>query len=123
VPSNNDPLWVQFTAARRAIEEERSVDLTFVRNYQYSQQEYIKGIDWECDEDIAEIDVRPVFFGFTWTITDLNGTVHQARTAILPGNELIVTVCDKVLTAPAAGGDTTDTGTTPPVQGSGAVGN
>lgn len=116
--TRNDPLWVQFTAARRAIEEERKVDLTYVRAYTYAQEEYVRGIDWVCIEDIAEGDVRPVFFGFTWTITDLNGRVHQARTSILPGNELVVAVCDQVLETGAGEGG----GSTVVVPGTGATG-
>jgi hypothetical protein len=122
----NDPLWVQFTAARRAIEEERSVDLTFVRSYLYAQSEYISGIDANCDDDVVEADVRPVYFGFTWTIVDLNGTVHQARTAILPGNELVVAVCDEVRQDISGGTDgaADDSGTLPEaVAGSGAAGD
>ncbi|MFW5748969.1 MAG: hypothetical protein ACOCYT_05075 [Chloroflexota bacterium] len=120
----NDPLWQQFTAARRAIETERGVDLTFVRSYQYAQQEYVEGIDWNCDDDVAAADVRPVYFGFTWTITDLGGTVHQARTSILPGNEMVVAVCDEVREVDAGGDAPADTGTLPePVEGAGAVGD
>lgn len=92
----SDPLWVQFTAARRAIEEERPVDLTFVRSWTFAQTEFVTGIDAGCDTDVLEPDVRPVYFGFTWTIVDLGGTVHQARTSVLPGNELVVSVCDEV---------------------------
>ncbi len=123
--TRNDPLWVQFTAARRAIEQERNVDLTFVRSYLYAQQEYASGIDWQCDSEILEVDVRPVYFGFTWTITDLNGTVHQARTSALPAgptgvSEIVVVVCDEVL---ELGVEAPTTGDGGPVLGSGAVGN
>lgn len=118
--TRNDPLWVQFTAARRAIEQERNVDLTYVRAYNYAQQEYERGIDWICIEEVAEGDVRPVYFGFTWTITDLNGRVHQARTSILPGNEIVVAVCDQVLEAGAGTGG--DLGNNVPVTGTGAAG-
>jgi hypothetical protein len=123
--TRNDPLWVQFTAARRAIEAERSVDLTYVRSYTYSQQEYVNGIDWICDGEVLENDVRPVYFGFTWTITDLNGGVHQARTSALPAgangvSEVVVVVCDEVLDAGAPAPSTGDGG---PIHGSGAVGS
>ncbi|TVR18628.1 MAG: hypothetical protein EA396_14960 [Anaerolineaceae bacterium] len=119
--TRQDPLWAQFTAARRAIEAERDgVDLTFVRSYRYAQQEYERGIDWICVEDVAESDVRPVYFGFTWTITDLGGTVHQARTSVLPGNEIVVAVCDEVIETGAAA---PDTALPAPIEGSGAVGD
>ena len=124
-PTPNDPLWRAFNAARDAVEEERSVDLTLVQRYTFDQEEYVHGIDYDCDEDVNVVDVRPVYFGWTFRITDLGGRTHQARVSF---DLRAVAVCDKVTTS-AAPGVTPDPNVAgdlnlpAPVAGSGATGD
>lgn len=73
-----DPVWRAFRVVRDAIEEERSVDLTYVQSYFYDQVEWRRSIDG-CREDVAEVDYRPVYFGWNFRIVDLSGTTHFAR--------------------------------------------
>jgi len=120
-PTPNDPLWRAFNAARAAVEEERNVDLSLVQRYTFEQEEYVHGIDWECDEDVVSVDVRPVYFGWTFRITDLGGTTHQVRVSF---DLRAVAVCDHVT---ESGAVPVTTGTPnpnlpAPVAGSGATG-
>lgn len=119
-----DPAWRGFSAARDAIEEERGVDLTTVRNWEFVQTEYTNGIDFGCVDGIAESEVREVYFGWIFTITDLFGVQYQARVAF---DLSAVAVCDQVTqssAAPApAEGAAPDPNLPAPVAGSGATGS
>ncbi|MAS33096.1 MAG: hypothetical protein CL610_03755 [Anaerolineaceae bacterium] len=118
-PTPTDPIWLAYSAVRDAIEEERSVDLTIVRNYTFEQQEYVGGIDSGC-RTLPEGDFgRRVWFGWTFTITAMNGNTYQARISFDLDD---LAVCDQVTTgapaeAPADNPDLPD-----PVAGSAAVG-
>lgn len=122
-PTPNDPLWRAFSVARAAIEEERSVDLTIVQRYTFDQEEYTHGIDYDCDDDVHVVDVRPVYFGWTFRITDLRGTTHQARVSF---DLRAVAVCDRVTQSAAPTPIPVDPASSAnlpaPVAGSGATG-
>ncbi|HEX2619921.1 MAG TPA: hypothetical protein VHL11_07235, partial [Phototrophicaceae bacterium] len=99
----SDPAWRGFAAARAALEEEKSIDLTFVRNYTFDQIEWTKSID-SCKEAIAETDYRPIYWGWDYRITDMGGTIYRVRVSF---DLKAVVVCDKVEQAsdvPATGG-------------------
>jgi hypothetical protein len=100
-PTPSDPSWRGFVAARAALEEEKSLDLTIIRNYTFDQVEWKTSID-TCKEETLVSDYRPVYFGWDYRITDLGGTVYKVRVSF---DLKAVVVCDKVETA-----DTTTTG-------------
>ena len=119
----SDPAWRGYVVARDAIEEERSVDLTYVQQYTYEQTEFEFGIDWGCDEDVVAADVRPVWHGWTFRITDMRGNRHEARVAF---DLSAVVVCDEVSeggSAPEAPPAERDPNLPDPVAGSGATGD
>jgi hypothetical protein len=91
------PVWLAFSAAREAIEEEHEVNLEIVKNYQYAQQEWQGGID-TCDSSIVITKKRPVYFGWAFTITSMRGDTYSARVSF---DLDAVTVCDDVQVAAA----------------------
>lgn len=119
-PTPTDPIWLAFSTVRDAIEEERSVDLTIVRSYEWEQSEWKGGID-DCVnlEDITT--ARPLYFGWTFTITSIRGDVFQARISF---DRKLVAVCDVVnaTVSATAAGVTPDPNLPTPVGGSAAVG-
>ncbi|GAB4509760.1 MAG: hypothetical protein OHK0046_05340 [Anaerolineae bacterium] len=120
-----DPTWRAFSVLRDAIEEERSVDLTIVQSYTFEQSEFINGIDDGCDADVLADDVRPVYFGWTFTVVDLLNRTYQGRVSF---DLRAVAVCDQVVesvaaTPSASGTPTSDLGLPAPVPGSGATGS
>ena len=118
-PTPTDPIWLAFSAARDAIAKERSVNLSIIRNYTFEQQEYVKGIDDGCRTLPEGEFSRRVWFGWTFNITDLQGTTYQARVSF---DLKDVAVCDKVVTSEPAEAPA-DTGNLPaPVAGSAATG-
>jgi hypothetical protein len=111
-PTPSDPTWRGFSAARDALEEEKGLDLTYVRNYTFDQVEWKVSID-SCVEATPVTDYRESYFGWDFRITDLGGTTYKVRVAF---DLSAVAVCDKVEDA----GDTTatnNTGTTTPGTG------
>lgn len=116
----SDPAWRGFAAARTAIEEEKSIDLTIIRNYTFDQVEWKTSID-TCKEETLVPDYRPVYFGWDFRITDLRGTVHQARVSF---DLKAVVVCDREETAsaPAPAGTVVPGGDLPAPVAGGAVG-
>ncbi len=114
-PTSADPVTRALRAARDAVEEERSVDLTYVQAWTFEQTEWNRSIDG-CREDVAEIDFRPVYFGWNFTLTDLGGTVHYVRVSF---DLSAVVVCDRIEDAGDGGGSDLP----PPPAGSGAVGS
>src|SRR5690348_8012761 len=68
----NDPIWRAFSTVRDAIEEDRSVDLTIVKSYDWEQSEWKGGID-DCTKAAAEdpASARKLYFGWTFTVTSL----------------------------------------------------
>jgi hypothetical protein len=116
----SDPVWLGFSTARDAIEEERSVDLTIIQNYSFEQAEYVGGIDTGC-RTLPEGEFgRRVWFGWTFTITAMNGNAYQARVSF---DLKDVAVCDQVTSGSPAPAAPADNGDLPdPVAGSAAVG-
>jgi hypothetical protein len=117
-----DPIWRAFSALRDAIEEEESVDLTIVRNYDWEQAQWEGGID-SCVELEDPSTAREVFFGWTFTITSTRGTVYQGRVSFDLED---MVVCDQVSTAaaPTAVPGSPATGNLPtPIPGSAAGGS
>ncbi len=134
----NDPIWLAFVAARAAIEEEREVDLTIVRNWEFYQDNWEQphpqrgdnaaGLD-SCNSTVHIVNARSIYYGWTFSITDLRGDVYEARVSF---DLEAVVVCDLLSTpvveeAPAP--EATDEAGEPisgdlpaPVAGSGATG-
>ncbi|MDX1994479.1 MAG: hypothetical protein SF029_19005 [bacterium] len=112
-----DPSWRGFMAAREAVEEERNIDLTIIRSYDFDQTEWRDGIH-TCKADAPEEDV---YFGWSYLITNVRGEAFQIRVAF---DLSVVIVCDQVVTttaAPVAEG-TADPSLPAPVTASGASG-
>ena len=121
-PTPTDPIWLGFSAARDAIEEERSVNLTLVQSYNFAQTEFTDGIEVGCVELEEGVNPSRVYWGWIFTITAFNGNTYQARVSFDLDS---VVVCDQVTSAPAAdsGGDAeTDADLPAPVAGSAATG-
>ncbi len=121
-PTPTDPTWRAFSVLREALEEERSLNLSIVQNYTFEQTEFVNGIDDGCDGSVLVNDVRPVYFGWTFRITDLSGTTHQGRVSF---DLRSVSICDEVTQSGAAAPDVDPelAGDLPaPVAGSGAAG-
>jgi len=120
-PTPNDPIWRAFSTVRDAIEEDRSVDLTIVKAYEWEQSEWKAGID-DCTAIVTEdpAAARKVYFGWTFTITSLRGEVFQGRVSF---DLKAVTVCDQVVTAavPAPAG-TADPNLPTPIPGGAVAG-
>jgi hypothetical protein len=115
-----DPAWRAFATVREAIEEERSVDLTFVNSYTWEQDEFTYGIEYDCIDDFPANDVTPAYFGWTFRITDLRGTTHQARVSF---DLKAVAVCTNVTENDTTVANPVENPNLPaPVAGSGAVG-
>jgi hypothetical protein len=119
-PTPNDPIWRGFSAVRDAIEEARSVDLTLVRSYEWEQSEWKGGID-DCVNLDDPTKYRPLYFGWTFTITSLRGEVFQGRISF---DLKQIAVCDVIQTAgaPAPVAGTPDPNLPTPVPGSAATG-
>jgi hypothetical protein len=131
-----DPIWLAFSAARTAIQEEENVDLTIVQKWDFFQDDWSTanpnhpqqagGID-SCVSTVSIVDARPVFFGWTFTITSLR---QQSYTARVSFNLKEVALCDIAGSdgvapgvAPVAGATPAPAGNLPaPVAGSAANG-
>lgn len=113
-PTQNtaDPVWRGFTTARAALEEEFNVDLTYVRAWTFSQVEWKVSID-SCNEEVATVDYRPVYFGWDYVITSLQNRTWRVRVSF---DLKAVSICTREETAAAPGA------TLPPVSGQGATG-
>ncbi|MCS6835141.1 MAG: hypothetical protein NZ750_03880 [Anaerolineae bacterium] len=95
-----DPLWLAFSSIRRAIEVEEKVDLRFVQKWEFYQDDWSManpnhpqragGID-SCVSTVIITEARPIFFGWTFVITALNGKVYTGRVAF---NLRDLAVCD-----------------------------
>jgi hypothetical protein len=116
----NDPIWRAFSTVRDAIEEDRSVDLTIVKSYDWEQSEWKGGID-DCTKAAAEdpASARKLYFGWTFTVTSLRGEIFQARVSF---DLKEVAVCDTVVTAATAVPGTPDPNLPTPIPGSAASG-
>lgn len=119
----NDPLWRAFSAARDAIEEARSVDLTLVQRWEFEQAEYQPGGIDSCVDLPDPNQGREIYFGWTFTLISFRGDVYQARVSF---DLSAVAVCDRInesAPAPAPSGDEVDPNLPAPVAGSGASGS
>lgn len=91
-PSSTDPTWRAFLVAREVLEEEFSIDLTYVQQYSFEPSEWFYGID-DCDGEIFSFDYRPYYIGWTYRITSLRGTTYQVRVSY---DLEVATICDDV---------------------------
>jgi len=104
-PTPTDPIWRAYSAVREAIEEEYSQDLAIVREYNWEQAEYLNGID-DCTVLDNPAAARPIYFGWTFTVTAMTGQQYQGRVSF---DLRDVVVCDEVVVAAApATGDAPD---------------
>jgi hypothetical protein len=94
-----DPIWRGFSAARDAIEEEKSVDLTLIREYTFEQAEFQPGGIDSCVPLDDPNSAREVYFGWIFNITDLRGTLYQARVSF---DLKAVAICDPPVNAGVA---------------------
>ena len=114
-----DPIWLAFSAARTAVEEEFSVNLSLVRNWEWSQQEFRVGIN-DCITPDNIFDIEELYFGWRFIITDVFGKQYEARTSF---DRSVVVVCPEVTTVAAAGpAPAPDGSLPPPVAGAAAAG-
>ena len=129
-----DPIWLGFSVARDAIEEEENINLDIVRRWEFFQDDWTApnanhpqtaaGID-SCVSTVGIAQGRPAYFGFTYIITALNGNSYEARVSFDLND---VALCD-ILSQPVAatanpeGTAEANDGTLPAaVAGSGATG-
>lgn len=114
-----DRLWLAFASARDALEDKFSVDLTIVQNWNWSEAEFIDGID-SCLDLEEGVTGEPLYFGWRFVITSLDGRQFEGRTSF---DGTIVTACDRVTEPAAAPAETAvDPNLPAPVAGSGATG-
>jgi len=130
-----DPVWLGFSTARSAIEEQENTDLAIVQRWDFFQDDWTlpnaahpesaAGID-SCLSTVGIAQGRRVFFGWTYVITALNGNRYEARVSFDLED---VAVCDiqteGVAAAPVAAADDTATNADlpAPVAGAGATGS
>jgi len=117
----SDPVWRGFSAARDAIEEVKSVDLSIIQSYEFEQADFNPtGID-SCATLEEGVTARPVYYGWVFTVTDLRNQKFQARVSF---DLKAVAVCDQVLSAaaPTAAAGTPNPNLPTPIPGSAAVG-
>ena len=102
----SDPIWLGFSTARDAIEEEEGVNLDIVQRWDFYQDDWstpngshpeqAAGID-SCVSTVGIAQGRRVFFGWTFSLTALNGNVYEARVSFDLND---VALCD-ILSTPA----------------------
>ncbi|MCA0453357.1 MAG: hypothetical protein LCI00_05230 [Chloroflexi bacterium] len=119
----NDPIWRGFAASRDAIQEARNVDLTLVSKWEFEESDWNTSGGIDGCVDLVDITAyRPIYFGWTYTLTSMRGQVFQTRVSF---DLTEIAVCDKISTeaapAPVAGA-TIDPNLPPPVAGSAAIG-
>jgi hypothetical protein len=129
------PIWLAFSEVRSAIEEEESVNLTTVARWQFFQDNWEQpnaehpqnaaGID-SCVSTTAIMQARPIYHGWTFQITALNGNTYEGRISFDLDD---VAICD-IMTAsiaptavPNSQNPETDGDLPPPREGSGATGD
>lgn len=127
-----DPVWLGFSAARTRVQEEKNVDLTLVRTWEFYQDDWstanaahpqqAAGMDG-CDSEVFINDARPIYYGWTYTITSFRGDVYVVRVSF---DTKETSICDLVTAAVPVAGATLDpalVGTLPaPVAGAAANG-
>lgn len=114
-----DPVKRGLDTARAALEEKFNTDLTYVRSWTFEQTEWKVSID-SCDEAVAEIDYRPVYFGWNYGITALSGRAWTVRVSF---DLKAVTICTREEAPAAAPTGAPNPNLPAPVAGSGATGS
>jgi hypothetical protein len=118
-PTPNDPVWVAFSAARRALEDKIKRNIQFVQQYTWTETEFTEGIS-SCRVLSEGESPQFLFFGYRFNITLLDGRQFEVRTSF---DATIVVVCDQVTQgAPAVAAPAAPGGAPPPVVGAGATG-
>lgn len=129
-----DPIWLGFSVARDAIQEEKGVNLQVVQKWEFWQDnwdapnaqhpEQAAGID-SCLSTTFINSAREIYWGWTFVITDLRGTVHEARVSFDLQDYVVCDIQTVLASAPAAaeGGDATNPDLPAPVAGAGATGS
>lgn len=127
------PIWLAFSEVRSAIEEEENITLTTVARWQFFQDNWEQansehpqnaaGID-SCVSTTPIVQARPIYHGWTFQITALNGNTYEGRISFDLDD---VAICDLMTAsiAPTAvpNSQNPDTGDLPtPIEGSGAQG-
>ena len=120
-PTPRDPAWLGFSTAREAIQEEEGVDLSVVRSWEFWQDDWsvaegahpqnATGID-SCDTETLIQFARPVYFGWTYVITALNGNVYEARVSFDLQDVVLCDIMTEMSTPAVAtddGGETANT--------------
>ncbi len=102
-----DPIWLGFSTIREAIEEEEGVNLEIVQRWDFYQDDWTAtngnhpdnaaGID-SCVSTVGIAQGRPIYFGFTYTITAIGGNVYEGRVSFDLND---FAICD-ILTVPVA---------------------
>jgi hypothetical protein len=128
-----DPIWLGFSAARTRVQEEKKVDLTFVRRWDFYQDDWstanaehpqkAAGIDG-CVSTTSIVDARPIFYGWTFVITSLRGDVYTVRVSF---DTRETAICDLGTTATAPSAPTPSgtavAGLPAPIPGSASTGS
>lgn len=118
----SDPSWLGFVAARDALSEELDRRITLVNRWTFAQTEFLHGIAEGCttltdDDGNIIVDGPPVYFGWRYVITLLNGNAYEIRVSF---DLLTAIVCDEVTVD--SGGTDTGSGTIPTDIGTVATG-
>lgn len=102
----SDPIWLGFSTAREAIEEEEDINLDIVQRWDFHQDDWTTpngshpqqaaGID-SCVSTVGIAQGRTVYFGWTFEITAINGNRYEARVSFDLED---VALCD-ILSTPA----------------------
>ena len=127
-----DPVWLAFSAARDAIEEDKGVNLDIVQRWDFFQDDWTNGnanhpqqaagID-NCDSTVGIVLARNIYFGWTFQITALGGEVHEARVSFDLREVVVCDILTAAVTVVEEEAAPADTGDLPqPVAGSGATG-
>lgn len=108
-----DPVWLGFSAARDAIQAEKKVDLTMVRSWEFFQDDWstanaahpqkAAGID-SCVSTTSIVDARPIFYGWTYTMTSLRGDTYTVHVSFDTRDTAICDLVQETAAAPAANG-------------------
>jgi hypothetical protein len=116
-----DPVWLAFSAVRDALEEKYSVDLGLVLRWDFSELEFVNGID-SCLDLEDPNTARSLYFGWRFVITPLySARVFEGRSSF---DRTIIVACDRVEapTQTEAPQGAVDPNLPAPVAGSAAIG-
>ncbi len=121
-PTPTDATWRAFVAAREAIEEDQSVDLSLINTYDFEYLAWNEGMEIGCVTPEAGVLPTQIFTGWNVSITSLRNVTYYARVSY---NLETVIVCDQVLsgaTATPVPGGVPGVGLPTPIPGSAASG-